>query len=101
MITIQELIIKIRQSTLKKESQDALIDILPILQDWQIEEIEKTLDIDIQKQESIFAQATLKAKMIRKEFKDNLEKEVKKLQKKWRQDKLWKLWYNIDKWKMS
>ncbi len=82
MITIQELTAKIKQSTLKKESQDALIDILPTLQDWQFEEIEQTLDINIQKQELIFAQAQLKADIIRKEFRENLAKEIKKIQKK-------------------
>lgn len=101
MITIQNLKVKIKESTLKKDSQEALIALLPTLQDWQIKEIEKTLDVDIQKQDSIFSQTELQADMIRKEFKNNLDKEAKKLQKKERKDKLWKLWSNISKWKMN
>lgn len=101
MITIQDLSAKIKQSTLDEKAQNALIALLLKLSKKQIEEIAKIIDIDIQKQESIFAQAQLKADMFEKEFFDNLKKEIKELQKEERQDKLSALEVNFNQWKTN
>lgn len=88
MKNLENLIEKIKISTLSEKAKDILISMLADLADWQLIDIEKSMDTDIKKQEIAFKKAELQASIIRDNFKKDLDALIKKEQEKTRKDKL-------------
>jgi len=81
MFNPQKFAHNLKNSTLNKKEQEALLELLPNLTNEQIDEISSTLEKDVKEQKQILDKVQLKSDIFKKNAKKEIEKKLLKQEK--------------------